>query len=79
MKNTLTASSLILLFLLSLTAPVATTLAEEPATNQAGRSTACSGHVCLNEVIPNPNGADDGTYPGGEWFELFTTGLWRLI
>ena len=74
MKNTLTASSLILLFLLSLTSPLATSLSDTSSVNQAGRSTACSGYVCLNEVIPNPNGADDGTYPGGEWFELFNNG-----
>ena len=62
MKNTLTATSMILLFLLSLTAPVATTLTDGSTSNQAGRSTACSGYVCLNEVIPNPNGFDDANY-----------------
>ena len=74
MKNTLTASSLIFLFLISLTSPMATTLADTSTQNQAGRSTACSGYVCLNEVIPDPTGRDDGTYPGGEWFELFNNG-----
>ena len=74
MKNTLTATSMILLFLVSLTAPVATTLADGSTPNQAGRSTACSGYVCLNEVIPNPSGFDDANYPGGEWFELYNSG-----
>ena len=74
MKNTLTASSLILLFLLSLTSPMATTLADVSSPTHAGRSTACSGYVCLNEVIPNPNGFDDANYPGGEWFELYNSG-----
>ncbi|MGB1233517.1 MAG: lamin tail domain-containing protein [Poseidonia sp.] len=74
MKNTLTASSLILLFLLSLTSPMATTLAEVSSPTRAGRSTACSGYVCINEVIPNPAGYDNATYPGGEWFELYNSG-----
>ncbi|MGB2393603.1 MAG: lamin tail domain-containing protein, partial [Poseidonia sp.] len=73
MKNTLTASSLILLFLLSLTSPMATTLAEVSSPTRAGRSTACSGYVCINEVIPNPAGYDNATYPGGEWFELYNS------
>ncbi|MEL0312729.1 MAG: lamin tail domain-containing protein, partial [Candidatus Poseidoniales archaeon] len=74
MKNTLTASSLILLFLLSLTSPMATTLADVSSPTHAGRSTACSGYVCINEVIPDPQGADTGLYPNGEWFELSNSG-----
>ena len=70
----LTASSLILLFLFSLTSPMATTLTDVSSQSHAGRSTACSGYVCLNEVIPNPNGFDDANYPGGEWFELYNSG-----
>ena len=54
MKTTLTATSLILLFLFSLTSPMATVLSERPATDHTtGRSTACSVYVCINEVIPN--------------------------
>ena len=75
MKTTLTATSLILLFLFSLTSPMATVLSEERSSEHAnGRSTACSGYVCINEVIPNPNGLDAGTYPDGEWFELHNSG-----
>ena len=75
MKTTLTATSLILLFLLSLASPLATVLQEnEDASQTSGRSTACSGNVCINEVIPNPNGLDAGTYPDGEWFELYNSG-----
>ena len=40
----------------------------------AGRSTACTGDICINEVIPNPNGYDDANYPGGEWLELYNSG-----
>ena len=77
MKTHLTATSLILLFLLSLTSPLAATSLGEPGSpsaNTSARATACSGSVCINEVIPNPNGADDANYPNGEWFELYNNG-----
>ena len=74
MKQTLTATSLIMLFLLSLTSPLGATLAEPEQMRTAGRSTACTGFVCINEVIPNPNGYDDAAYPGGEWLELYNNG-----
>ena len=74
MKKTLTASSLIVLFLLSLTSPLLTTLPSEETVNMAGRATACTSLVCINEVIPNPNGHDDAAYPGGEWLEVYNNG-----
>ena len=40
----------------------------------SARSTACSGDICLNEALPNPNGYDDAAWPGGEWFEVFNSG-----
>ena len=40
----------------------------------AGRAMACSGSVCLNEAMPNPNGADDDTWPNGEWMEIYNSG-----
>ncbi len=79
MKNTLTASSLILLFLLSLTSPMATTLADVANPSHAGRSTACSGYVCINEVIPNPNGYDNASYPGANGLNSTTVVPWPLI
>ena len=39
-----------------------------------GRSTACSGDICINELMPNPIGADTGTYPACEWVELYNRG-----
>ena len=40
----------------------------------SGRSLACSGDICLNEALPNPNGADDATWPNGEWMEIHNSG-----
>jgi hypothetical protein len=42
------------------------------ATN--GRSISCSSDICLNELIPNPNGYDNASWPGGEWVELYNNG-----
>ena len=39
-----------------------------------GRSTACSGDICINELMPNPMGMDTGTYPACEWVELYNSG-----
>ena len=38
------------------------------------RSTACSGNICINELMPNPMGTDTGTYPACEWVELYNSG-----
>ncbi len=38
------------------------------------RSTPCTGTICINELLPNPAGADTGTYPAGEWVELYNSG-----
>ena len=34
----------------------------------------CAGPICINELIPNPAGYDNATYPGGEWVELVNEG-----
>ena len=39
-----------------------------------GRSTACSGSICINELMPNPMGTDTGNYPACEWVELYNSG-----
>ncbi len=57
---------------LLLLAPVLQIVDVAEATN--GRSLACSGTVCLNEGLPNPNGYDDAAWPGGEWMEIFNSG-----
>ncbi|MDP6870301.1 MAG: lamin tail domain-containing protein [Candidatus Poseidoniaceae archaeon] len=52
----------------------------------SGRAMSCSGTVCLNEALPNPNGYDDDTWPNGEWMEIHNSGAtavdvlnWRLV
>ena len=52
----------------------------------AGRAMACTGNVCLNEALPNPNGYDDAAWPGGEWMEIYNSGTtavdvlnWELV
>ncbi|MFL2971758.1 MAG: phospholipase D-like domain-containing protein [Candidatus Thalassarchaeaceae archaeon] len=30
--------------------------------------------VCINEIMPNADGSDQGIFPQGEWVELFNTG-----
>jgi phosphatidylserine/phosphatidylglycerophosphate/cardiolipin synthase-like enzyme len=40
----------------------------------SGRASPCTGNICLNEAMPNPNGYDDALWPNGEWFELTNTG-----
>ena len=40
----------------------------------SGRSIACTSDICLNELIPNPNGYDDDVWPNGEWIELYNNG-----
>ena len=76
MNNRNLAFALTMLFLVSLTSPLAQTDLKEESELMptSGRSTACSGDVCLNEVLPNPAGADDAAWPNGEWFELFNNG-----
>ena len=44
------------------------------STASSGRAMACSGDICLSETMPNPNGYDNATWPGGEWVELHNTG-----
>ena len=52
----------------------------------SGRAIACSGSVCLNEALPNPNGLDADVWPNGEWMEIYNSGStdvdvlnWRLV
>ena len=52
----------------------------------SARSTACSGDVCINELMPNPMGTDTGNYPACEWVELYNSGTsdinlqgWSLV
>ena len=82
MKTPLPALTMLLLFLLAALHPLAAPTLEmsgEPISEVTGRSTACSGSVCINEVIPNPNGADTGVYPTGSGLSCTTAAAWTLI
>ena len=66
---------LALLLVFSTLGTVATTeLNAEAESFTTARSTACSGTICLNEALPNPNGYDDATWPNGEWLEIHNNG-----
>ena len=45
-----------------------------PVDATGARSQPCGGSICINEVMPNPNGYDDAAWPNGEWLELHNTG-----
>jgi len=60
----------LLVFLMAL-APYLSTIDVAEATS--GRAMTCTGNVCLNEAMPNPNGYDDATWPGGEWMEIYNS------
>ena len=51
-----------------------TELNTQPVHMSSARSMACTGDVCLNEALPNPNGYDTATWPNGEWLELYNSG-----
>ena len=49
-------------------------LLDSPQSTQNSSSIACLSDICLNEALPNPNGADDAAWPGGEWIEIYNNG-----
>ena len=74
----------LLVFILALAPYLSTIDVAEAASS--GRAMACSGTVCLNEALPNPNGLDDDTWPNGEWMEIYNSGTspvnvlsWKLV
>ena len=46
----------------------------QPSEAVSARSQPCGGSICINEVMPNPNGYDDAVWPNGEWLELHNSG-----
>ena len=74
MKPANTALLLTALFLASLTPVGFAVLDDQSASQTSARSNACSSTVCINEVLPNPNGFDDAAWPGGEWLEVHNAG-----
>ena len=67
------ALALAMLLLMSLYPAVESGLTENRTENATSRSTACSG-VCVNELMPNADGSDQGIFPNGEWVELYNSG-----
>jgi hypothetical protein len=76
MNLVLRSFGLALLMVLSTTLPMGVSTLNDTETIDftSARSLACSGDICLNEALPNPNGADDATWPGGEWIEIHNSG-----
>ena len=68
-----TVLALLMLLLMSLYPMVESGLREARSEFAASRSTACSG-VCINEMMPNADGSDQGIFPNGEWVELYNSG-----
>ena len=62
------------IFLLALMLLVPLTPLVEPVEATGARSQPCGGSICINEVMPNPNGYDDAAWPNGEWLELHNSG-----
>ena len=61
-------------FLLALMLFVPLTPLVQPTEAVSARSQPCGGTICINEVMPNPNGYDDAAWPNGEWLELYNSG-----
>ena len=65
---------LAILVTMSLAPALAAGLDEERASSRiSSRSTSCS-TICINEMLPNPDGSDQGIFPNGEWVELYNFG-----
>ena len=62
------------IFLLTLMLLVPMTHLVGPTEAAGARSQPCGGSICINEVMPNPNGYDNATWPNGEWLELYNSG-----
>ena len=65
--------ALTMLLLMSLYPVVESGLSDSKMGNAVSRSTACS-EVCINELMPNADGSDQGIFPNGEWVELYNSG-----
>ena len=69
--------ALVLLMFTSAIMPLFTVNEELLDSNQNAQksaSIACLSDICLNEALPNPNGADNAAWPGGEWIEIYNNG-----
>lgn len=64
-------SMILLMMLMAMTSVIDSQiqLSDVTSQNTGARAMACSGDICLNEAMPNPNGYDNATWPNGEWME----------
>ena len=67
------AMAMVIVFAGSLFLPLQNTPLENPGVNlDANKNSSCV--ICINELMPNADGSDQGIFPQGEWVELFNTG-----
>ena len=69
-------SMILLMMLMAMTSVIDSQikLSDVASQNTGARAMACSGDICLNEAMPNPNGYDNATWPNGEWMEITNVG-----
>ena len=69
-------SMILLMMLMAMTSVIDSQikLSDIASQNTGARAMACSGDICLNEAMPNPNGYDNATWPNGEWMEITNVG-----
>ncbi len=75
-RRSAAALSLAILILMSLSPVLIDGLSETtPPRSASSRSSSCEGPgVCINELMPNADGSDQGIFPNGEWVELHNSG-----
>jgi hypothetical protein len=76
MNAVLRSLSLAVLMVLSTTVPfgISSLGDASDASSTSSRSLVCTGDICLNEALPNPNGYDNASWTGGEWIEIHNSG-----
>ena len=71
------ARSLVFVTLVAVLMCPACNMAPESLATEArsivSRDSACA-EVCINEIMPNADGSDQGIFPSGEWVELYNSG-----
>ena len=67
------AMAMVIVFAGSLFLPLQNITLENSGVNlDTNKNSSCV--ICINELMPNADGSDQGIFPQGEWVELFNTG-----